>query len=326
MAILDIYQQIVAYSDTARTNNPTKRHVDWHPEIVAMTVSNPLSESFEVLPGETVSPFSGTRSTAIDGTTAFAITYNSTKERYRITRTGGTAPAFRTDRGLALTGEEITVTINNNAVAVFTISGAGVFTGTQVGDTVFVPNASTGDSANILSELNSGFWTVLAVTSKTLTLRRRANEDFQGVAEVVTLTANAQIQAYSAAGVQIGDKLEITAGFSAVTQKTFEIAEVTPGWVEFTSGSSLPLETTIIPAAAGMTFYTKAKRYVRVETDQEAVVRFNGDSGNTNKVTPWVAGDATQVGWVEKIGLVHSLVIVNKSTTDTMNVMLITCE
>lgn len=326
MSILNNSSALVVYEDSSSTNNPFQRYIDWRRNATNITVSDPLNQRLALAPSATATVFSGTRATAIDGTSAFAVTLNPAYSTvYRITNTGGTAPAFRTSRALTLSGATITVAVNNNATATFTTS-TGSFSACQVGDVVFVPCVATGDSANIFSETNGGLWTVLAVSSTVLNLARLSGGLFEGVAEVVVLASNIQLQAFSSGGVQVGDTLEISAGFSSVSQKSFIVSAINPSWVEFSSSEALPLETGILPTASGMTFYSSAKRFLRIESDQELVVRFNGDTGNTNRITPRTVGDSNGFGWNEKWGNVWSLEIVNRSKSTAANVVVISAE
>jgi hypothetical protein len=326
MALLDIHSSHLIYGDTqVVTANPKRVYVDWSRHHNSVQVERPESKSFVVEPGQSLSLFSGSRSTAIDGTTAFALTLNpALASVYRLTATGGAAPAFRTARSFSPSGVALTLTVNNNATLELSM-GSGTFNA-QVGDTVLLPGTTTGDSASPFSPLNVGLWIVVGATTTKLTLVRPVGTDFQGVGEVVTPSTNAQLLIYSAAGVQVGDKVEISAGFSSVTQQAFLVSAVTPSWIEFTSTQALPLETGITPGAAGMTFYTSVKRFVRVEVDQEAVLRFNGDTGNTNRLAPRVAGDADQMAHLEKWGPTWQLVVVNRSTTASMVVNTISAE
>ncbi len=320
---------LVMYDDADANNNPLQRHVDWKRNLLSVTVSNPSNKKYVLPPNTSSVLFSGSRTTLIDGTSAFSIalnTYNSSV--YRITNTGGTAPAFRVNRALTLSGSTITVAINNNATATFTAS-VGSFAAVQVGDTVFVPHTLTGDAAvsSPFSATNGGFWSVLASSASALTLCRPSTESFSGAAEAIVLTANAQLQAFGSVGVQVNDAIEITAGFSIVSQRTFVVSTVTPSWVEFVSTEALPLETGILPTASGMIFYTESKRYVRIEADQEAVVRFNGDTGNTVRLSPRTVGSlASGYGSIEKWGTAWQVEMVNKSRTSSMTVIVISAE
>jgi hypothetical protein len=53
---------------------------------------------------------------------------------------------------------------------------------------------------------------------------------------------------------------------------------------------------------------------MRIEADQEMIVRLNGDTGNTNRVEPIISGDEDFSGWFEKTGTVWKLVMINRST------------
>lgn len=335
MSLISLFSRIYAYGDAGAISNPTLRHFDWSRKVEGQTIDRATSETFEIPPGETLELFSGVRSLGVDGTTAFDISINAQKPGvYRVTAVSGTAPGFRTSRALALNGEVVTVTINNNATARFALSSisAGTFAAVNVGDVVFVPSVATGDGASPFSALNGGFWSVIgkgpvsAVPNKALTLVRLAGEEFEGAAEVVTLTSNNQLTAHSAAGVQVGDKVDISAGFSSVSWQTYEISAVTPSWIEFTSGANLPLESSIIPGAAGITVYTHAKRFLRVEVDREAVARLNGSTDNSCRLSPVIAGDAENAGWFESWGTTFSLSIVNRDPSQTLKGVLIAGE
>ncbi|WNM70315.1 hypothetical protein [Myxococcus phage Mx1] len=331
MPVLNIHSTILVYGDAeAATANPQRRYVDWARHVTSVTVGKPSVREYVVEPGASLLAFSGMRSIGLDATTEFEINLVPTKDSvYRITSTGGTDPAFRTNRNLELAGRTVTVSINNNATATMELdddSPPSNFSSVQVGDVLFLPHVVTGDSASPFNPNNAGFWTVLAVTSRKLTLRRRVGEAFSGVAETRTVQADSQLLAFSAAGIQRGDTLEIVSGFSSVTQKTFEVSEVTSNWVEFVSTEALPLEQGVVPGVGGLVFYSDAKRFVRVETDQEAVVRLNGDVGNSNRLSPRVVGDSEKIAYFEKWGPVWELVVVNRSTTSPMVVNLISAE
>jgi hypothetical protein len=316
----------IAYDDTNSSNNPLLRHWYWQRTNTGVTVSNPISDKHTIQPNTSQVVFSGTRTTAIDGTSVFSISLNPVNSStYRISHTSGTAPAFRTDRALTLSGANITVVVNNNATATFTTS-TGNFNAVQIGDTVFVPHTTTGDSASPFSVLNVGYWVVLARTTTVITVTRPSTQGFEGTSEIVALSANNQLQAFSSNNVQVGDTLDISAGFSTVTQKNYTISAVNPFWVEFTSTESLPLETGIQPTASGLTFYGSSKRFLRIEADQGCVIRLNGDTGNTNRIDPMIVGDAGAVGWFEKWGPVWSLEIVNRSKTSVLTIKILTAE
>jgi hypothetical protein len=324
---LNHYVALTIYDDATSSNNPQLRLPEWRRSALE-TVNNPVAEKVAIAPGGSLSVFSGSRTVLTDGTTAFSIALNPVMSSvYRVTNTAGTAPAFRTSRSLVVSGVLMTLAVNNNATLTVSV-GVPTFGAVQVGDIIFIPGTATGDAALLspFSPVNVGLWVAIGVSTTQLTLIRPTGVSFSGISEAVTPTANTQFIAYSAAGVQVGDSLEISAGFSSVTQTTFKVSSVTPSWVEFLSSTPLPLETGILPTASGMTFYTSAKRYIRIEVDQETIIKLNGDTGNSNRVTPRTAGTSDGFGWIEKWGLSWQLVITNRSTTSTLNATVITAE
>ena len=334
MKLLNLAHHILAYDPVSgETNNPLKRFTDWTRRYNNLQVNKPQSDNICVAPGATKSLFSGVVATSIDGTTAFSIALLSgSSTSYRMTSTAGTSPNFRTARSIASDAtSQISVTVNNNATATFTASGGTIadFSVVQVGDILRISGTSTGDSNGPFNDLNEGYWVVLAKTATTLTCKRQAGVDFSAAAEsgiVLGASFATNFIVYSAAGVQIGNKVQISFGFSSVTQQTFTVTQVAPLFIEFVSTSSLPLETGIIPTATGMIFYSSLKRIVYIEADQECVIRVNGMTGNELRLSPFVAGDSDQVAVFHQIGSAYSLDIVNKSEINTLNVFYFIAE
>ena len=330
--VMNLSNMILTYddADAGTSNNPRRRLSDWSRQFQNVVVSRAKSSSHVIDPGQSLSLFSGIRTTGIDNTTAFNISLlsNSTSI-YRFARSGGTLPAFRTVRSLS-TGptSQIVVAINNNAVATMTISVAGSFGAVQVGDILRIAGVATGDSAGPFAAANEGYWSVLGVSASVLTCRRLAGAGFSGVAETVVLGATyaSLFTIYSSAGVQIGDKMVISAGFSPVTQRTFAVSQVTPTFVEVVSADPLPLETGITPTASGMVFYMDAKKVIYLEVDQPALVQTNGNTDTTVQLDPFVVGDPSLVASYQQVGTVYSLTIVNRSTTDSLNVFCFSAE
>jgi hypothetical protein len=158
-----------------------------------------------------------------------------------------------------------------------------------------------------------------------LSLSRLAGVAFEGASEVVTLTSSTQLRAYSAAGVQVGDSVSVSAGFAVATQKTYELVAVTDTFFEVLSSLPLPPETSVAPGAAGMIFYQNAKNFLYLEADQECIVRLNGSTDSTQRVAPVVAGDADRPGMYFKNGPTWSLTVVNASST-SLNLLVVGAE
>lgn len=325
-ANLSVISKAVAFSDLSATANPRLRHFDWTRTVENVPVENPKSFPLTIEPNEEATIFSGVRSTSIDGTTAFTITWRAATSTYRMTRSAGTLPAFRTDRALALNGLAVTMLVNSNATMSVTIPIAGTFAGVVAGDTVFIPGLSTGDTASPFNVLNEGVWVVLSyISAQSLVLVRPSDMDFSGESETATLTASAQFVAYSAAGVLVDDTMDLLAGFAISSRRSYVISAVTPSWVEFTSTIPLALEAGIVPGVAGIAFYSAAVRFLRIESDRECAVRMNGDTSSVCRVSPIVAGDAASVGWLDKFGSVWSLKIINLSAFRA-NVLVMSAE
>ena len=278
-----------------------------------LTYSNPGNQTYSIAPGETLQVFNGVRSTSIAANTQFTLAASSLGGNlYRLTHSGGTAPAFRTDRLLTLNGVSLTLTLNVNGTLTM-VGSAGSFSAVLPGDTLFLPGPLTGDSATPFSANNQGYWTVLTSSSTTLQLRRPAGSTSVGASEVVSPTSNSQVQAFSSSGVQIGDSVRLSAGFSASSLKTYEVTSVNPAWVEIYSADALPVTQTATPGTSGIGFYTNAKNFLYIEYTQKCVLQFNGDTGSTNEVEPVVAGDDDETGISVRFGPCWSLSVVNTS-------------
>ncbi len=74
MGKLNLQIKAISYKDVTESNNPEIRVFDLAYKKLAQEVSRPKSEDFLIPPGATQTIFDGTRTTAIDGTTAFDVT------------------------------------------------------------------------------------------------------------------------------------------------------------------------------------------------------------------------------------------------------------
>lgn len=313
---LTITNRALAFHDLTPNSQPQLKAYDWAYTAKTLSVSDPKTYAGTIAAGGSALIFDGTRATTLDGTSAFSVALSplDAGTRYRFTWTGGTNPTLRTDRALTLSTQAVTVAVNADSTVNVTLGG-GTFAGVVAGDTVFIPGLSTGDSATVFSEVNVGFWVVLAVVSSTnLQLARAPGNGFSATGETVTLASDAQLQAFSAAGVQPGDSVQISASFSPVTLRTYIVDEVTSTWFEVISTAPIATESGKLPGAAGLVFYTDGVRFLHVEADQDTVVQLDGDTGETLRLSPIQAGDPKQAGWLEKFGASHKLVLVNKSS------------
>lgn len=279
----------LAYEDEAVTSNPTKQAYDWSDQFSA-TVSDANDAGYTVNFGQTVPIFDTSVGSFSSANTAFSWTLVTYKPNtYRIAWTGGTPPAFRTDRNLTPNTESYTFTVNTNAT--LTITGpASSFTGVVYGDTVFIPGPITGDPTSPINVLNQGFWVVQDATSNTVTLSRPEGESFTGISEVVLCTSDTQIQAFSSGPVAVGQSLCFNLStIGAIYRKFFDITAVTSTWVEVFSTETLPTSVTgIIPGTGPTTLIIAQglRTQVRISCNGDLSVLVNGSTGDYFKIIP----------------------------------------
>jgi len=322
-AFLRLLTKIVAFADAGASNAPSLRAADWSRDVSDIVVTAPNTVMRDLAPAEEVVFFNGSRTLTINGTTTFSLALvDGETDKYRIRHTAGTAPGFRTDRALDLSTGVIVVAVNANGIATMTVSGGPTFAGVVVGDSVYVPTLDE-VGAQVFSAPNQGFWTVVAATTTVLSLTRSG--DFEAAAESVTIGVADQLQVFSAAGVQVGNRLEIVSGFVVSSRRSYPIVSVTATYIEIESSLALAEETGILPTITGLLVYTSEKKLIYLETNQEVVVKLNGDTTELLKVAPWVAGDNTKPGTLQKTGGCWSLSVLNKSLV-TASVVLISVE
>lgn len=313
MPTLNFLVFLNAYGDTNPSNNPSMSNFKWDREISGLSVNNPQSSVFSLAPGESKTLFNGTRTLSSDNTTQYSLALKTlTSNTYVITRVGGTAPQFRTPRTTGAAANTVITVTQNGPLAIFT-STSGTNLALISGGVV------VGDYVRIGTQFNSGNqgeWKILALTATGFTV-----ENELAVPEAVTLGGTyATLQIYSAAGVQIGDMLDITSGFSSVTQGSYRITSVSSTFIEFFSADALPAETITNPT---LSVYSSAKQLVYVESDQRTAITLNGVSGN--EVKPFVVGSSTQPGVFMRSSTVWSMVVTNNGT-DTANVFVASVE
>lgn len=315
MSTLNFLVFLNAYSDSNSSNNPTLGNFKWDREINGLSVNNPQSLQLSLAPGETKTLFSGSRTLGQDGTTEYSIALKAfTTNTYVLSWTGGTAPNFRTPRTSGADATtQVTVT-TNGPLTTFASSGGTPFAftsgGVVVGDYVTVGNS--------FNQLNQGTFKILSFTDTSFTV-----ENETGTAEgPITLGSGfaAQVQIYSAAGVQAGDTLLIDAGFSPVTQGAYSITAVYANSLEFFSADTLPQESDIMTQVS---IYFAAKKLVYVEADQHISMILNGVSGN--EIQPLVQGSKVNPGVFMRSSVVYSMSVTNVST-DPANVFFASVE
>jgi hypothetical protein len=311
-AILNINSNAAAFGDQNLSNNPKRRFFDWTRNMNGLRIKNPKANTLTLYPGESRLVFDGKRTLGADVTTQWD-SKSLGSGVYRLSWNAvGTHPGLRTARAIPFVGIDITVSINNNSTVTMACS-SNCFQNVQAGDNLYI-SLPTDSGPKPFNPANGGFWVVLSASPNAITLARPVGQSFNAAAEtvVVTNTNLGPILAYSSTGVQVGDTVDINAGFQVPVQKSYEVLSVTSQWFEVSSVSPLPEEAAVQPGTTGITFYTSAKTFMRVEADQDALVYFNGYPVGV-RIIPVLAGDPGNMGWFENTGVIWTLTVINRS-------------
>lgn len=295
-----------AYSDPNSSNNPSLSNFKWDRELRSLPVSNPQALSFSLAPGETRVLFNGSRTLAQDGSTQYSIALKpATSNTYILSNVGGTAPNFRTARAPGADATtQITVTLNGPLASFASTGGTPLsllIGGVVVGDYVRI--------GNLFNQANQGEWKIIALTATSFTVEN----ELAAAEGPITLGSGyaSQLQIYSAAGVQIGDTLNITGGFSAITQDAYKVTSVGAEFIEFYSAAVLPQEGPITTQAIAA--YIDAKQLVYLESDQDCSMLINGVAGG--EIQPFIINNSTFPGIFMRSSIMYSMSVTNNSTS-----------
>jgi len=284
-----------ANSDSRSSNAPSLSNFSWARSANGISVEDPQCQAFQLAPGETRILFSGLRTLAQDGTTQYTLSLVAgSTNLYQLTNTGGTPPNFRIPR---TTGADSTTTATvtlNGPLATFSSTSGTPFSlisgGVTVGDYVAI-----GTNFNVG---NQGTFQILSFTNTSFTV---ANEVAVAEGPIALGSGFAtQVQIFSAAGVQIGDTLAITSGFSSVTWGDYQISSVAAESVQFYSNSILPVEG---PITTEVAIYFMAKRLVYLESDQPVEIDINGIAMQSPSLTPFVVPQCPNTAFLNPNGV-----------------------
>lgn len=319
MSKLNLLVHLNAYQDQNPSNNPSQNNWKWQRDLQGLDIDEPESKSLILPAGQSATLFSGSVSTSADLTTTWNIALKSgTSNTYKISKAAGTSPAFRTQRTTAadLT-TQITVTKNASLLTLTSTGGTTlnlIVGGVVVGDEVRI--------GSLFSASNRGKFKVLSRTATSVVI-----ENNSGVAEgPVTLGASPaeQFDVFSSAGVQVGDKVDIVAGFSSVTFGTYEITDVSPDYIEIYSLSAKPTESAISNNPSALLIYRSAKKFVYIESNKKLEVKIDG-SATPNGLEPMNCGTSLKPGVFMSSASMKSLEITNKSQ-DVAEIFFVSAE
>ena len=303
MSKLNLLVHINAYKDKVPTNNPSKSHFKWTLDSQSSEINEPESKEVELQAGETLSLFSGISSISDDGTTTYDLALKAgTSNTYKITHNSGTAPLFRTQRASSADATtEITVT-KNGPIIKFEATGGTLLdlitNGVINGDTVKI-----GPSFNAA---NQGKYKILSLNATSFQV-----ENQSGVAEgpiVLGATFAAELDVFSSTGVQVGEKVTLSGGFSPISLGTYEITDVNPDNIEIYSIKSLPEETNI---NTQIQVRNSSKSFIYIESNKNLSIQINGSSAGD--IEPVTCGSKLKKGVYLKTGNSYSVSITNES-------------
>lgn len=297
---LNLLVYLNAYADQNASNSPSRNNFKWERSINGLLVNDPNSLEFSLAPGESKTLFNSSRTLTQDNTTQYSIApVLGQNARYQLSWSGGTAPGFRVGRVTGANSTTHVTTSLNGTVLTFTSSGGQPFSllagGVQVGDFVQL--------GSIFSANNQGQYQLIAVTATSFSVVNAF-----GAIETVTLGNASQVDIFSSAGVQVGDTLLISGGFSSVSQGAYIVSEVTDLYVKFSFAGVLPTEGPITTEA--IAFYSDAQRFIYVESDQKVSMVINGQAGN--EINPIAdCNCVVRPGIFMRMSTIYSLTVTN---------------
>jgi hypothetical protein len=316
--ILNLIIQILSYQDNIVTDNPSRQSINWTRRYQSLEIKNPYGNTVRIPPGSSFSIFNSAIPTALDGTSVLSLLQLSSENSiYRIQLLSG-AGQFRTPRAVSgLAG--CNVTINNGAVAVFDFTPA-VISAVQPGDVMRIAGQVLYDTPPFqFNPMNAGLWQVLGVSGSQITVVRPVGQMFSGATENPAGPITNDVKFYSNDQVQAGYKFDLTGTFSQVSQRTYMVVDATPTTIDFCSTQPIPLEASLTYVPNTLTVYTDSKKLIYIECDQDAVVQFNADTSNNNRLTPVSPGDPLLPAFLNKWGDTYLCNVVNRSI-NTMKV------
>jgi hypothetical protein len=295
---------------------PSRNFFKWTRENQS-SISSALSETFQIAPGESQTLFSGTVALTQDGTTQYSLALAPFQSNiYQLTNTAGTAPTFRTLRTIGTDATTQVTTSVNGPILTYTFTGGTLPTlsSVQPGDNVLI-----GSVFNTLNQGPTGIWQIISVTSTSFSVVNPTGY-VQGPITLGSGFAN-QVRIFSAAGVQIGDTVVISSGFSPVSWGSYQITLVTDNTLQFSYTGSLPTESGILTKVA---VYSVAKTMIYAESDQNLTLTLNGGSPGPT-IVPIVSNGSVFPGMFLLNGITYSLSVTNNSI-NICNVTLLSAE
>jgi hypothetical protein len=297
MALLNFYVSRLCYNDANPSQSPKQRNFDFLSSTEGLSVTNPISETRSILPGQTILLQSTARSIAPNLTTSeFSISLPKMgADLARLRWTGvGSAPGFRTARSTShsATTQYSAVRVSPSAVQISLVNGGVNLSSVLIGDMVYLQESDSSFSSPLNPSSVGRTYTILSKDNNSVIVR-----DNGMISEELNITLGADfasvIRFFSADGVQVGDKIRIAknSAFNSENKiKDFQVIDVTDRDIIFYNPQVIP-ETKIAGVATPFLFYSRLINFVCIEADSTIYLDFD-NSGNEFPVINGNTGSA----------------------------------
>lgn len=297
MALLNFYISRLCYSDANPSQSPKQRNFDFLSSTTGIAVSNPISETISILPGQTVLLQSTSRSINPNlAASEFSISLPKTgADLARLRWTGtGPQPGFRIKRS---TSHSAVTTYSSSRMSPtasqITLNSGGVnLASVAAGDIMYLQDADSSFSSPLnVSSIGRGY-TVVSKTGNSVIVRDNGMIVDETNISLGT-SFDSVIRFFSADGVQIGDKLRVaqSSAFNAENKyKDFQVIDVTDRDIIFYNPQIIP-ETVVSGISTPFLFYSRLINFVAIEADNTIYLSFDG-SGDEFPVINGTTGSA----------------------------------
>lgn len=297
MALLNFYVSRLCYNDANPSQSPKQRNFDFLSSTEGLSVTNPISETRSILPGQTILLQSTARSISADLTASeFSISIPKLgSDISRLRWTGvGTAPGFRSARftSHSASTQYSAQRMSPTAVQITLVNGGINLGSVVIGDTMYLQESDSSFTSPLNPSSIGRGYTILSKDGNSVIVRDNGMISEEVNIQLGTEFASA-IRFFSAEGVQIGDKIRIaknSAFNSENKSKDFQVIDVTDRDVMFYNPQIIP-ETKIAGVSAPFLFYSRLINFVCIEADSTLYLDFDG-SGNEFPVINGNTGSA----------------------------------
>lgn len=284
MALLNFFISRLCYSDENPTQSPKQRNFDFLSSVQGLSVSNPISETRNILPGETILLQSTARPVASNlSLSQFSISLpKAGSDIVRLRWEGaGSAPGFRT---LRVTNHSSSTTYSSvrmsPSASQITLTGGGVDLSSVIpGDVIFLQETDSSFSSPINPSSTGQSFTILSKSANSIIVRDNGMIS-QESNIILGSDFSSTIRIFSSEGVQVGDKLRIASdsAFNSENKlKDFQVMSVTDRDITFYNPNVIP-ETVVVGVNTPFLFYSRLINFVTIESSSTIYLSFDGSS------------------------------------------------